>query len=105
MALSDACFHFLEAVEDAARKLAEDARHYSVPPFRYGREADALRRASVRAAEVQDDPEAAALLLRLAAAVMRCHDTPPGSPDVQERRREMEALVELVPPAPGPDDA
>jgi hypothetical protein len=94
----------LERVKDASRKLADDARHYSSPPFRYGGEADALRRASVRAAEVQDDPEAVARLHRLAAAVMHYHDTPPGHPDEPELRREMEALVRLVQAEPGPDD-
>ena len=82
MALSDACFDFLEAVGGAARKLADEAHWYSAPdnPLRYGEEIDALRRACMVVAEAPYDPEAGVRLLRLAASVMRHHDTPPGTP-------------------------
>ncbi len=107
MALSDTCFEFLEAVADAARKLADGARHYSSPdyPLRYGAEAHALRRLSIKAVDLQDDPEAVARLIRLAASVMHRQDTSPDSPELPERQREMDALVRLVLAELGPDDA
>ena len=103
--MSDSCSDFLAAVEDAARKLAEDARHYSSPPFRYGGEAEALRHAGTKGAAPRDDPDAVARFIRLAAAVMDYHDTPPHWPERQERRRAMDALIRQVQAEPGPDDA
>lgn len=107
MALSDCCFEFLVAVEDAARKLADDARRYSSPdyPLRYGEEADTLRRASMSVVDSPLDPDAGVRLLRLAEAVMVYHDTHPSSPDLAERQREMEALVSLVQSELDPGDA
>jgi hypothetical protein len=37
MALSDACFEFLEAVSTAARRLSVAVEEYGQPPFDYGR--------------------------------------------------------------------
>ena len=34
--------------------------------------------------------------LRLAASVMRCHDTPPGVPESSERRAELATLIRLM---------
>lgn len=98
MALSDACFEFLDAFGEAARKLAEEVHWYSAPdnPLRYGEEIDALRRACVAVAETPYDPEAGVRLLRLAASVMRHHDTPPGAPAAAEREAEMMELVRLL---------
>jgi len=54
MSLSDACFDFLSAVNrarssddlrSAARELQDAVNFYSKPPFRYGEEIDAVRRA------------------------------------------------------------
>src|SRR4051812_9745468 len=94
MALSDSCYEFLQAVGDAARKLAEGARHYSSPdyPVRYGDESGALHRASMSVADTPLIPEAAARLIHLAASVMNYHDSPPGCPDAPELRQKMEAL-------------
>ncbi len=73
MALSDSCFDFLEAVSEAARKLADEAHWYSAPdnPLWYGEEIDAVRRTCMAVVETSYDPETGMRLLRLAASVMR----------------------------------
>jgi hypothetical protein len=107
VALSDSCFDFLEAVSHAARELADAAHWYSSPdnPLRYGEEVDGLRRACMDVVDSPYDPEAGARLLRLAASVMRYHDTPPGSPDLPEQQQEMKALIRLLQSELNPDDA
>ena len=69
MALSDVCFEFLRSVEAAAASLAEAVHHYSAPeyPLTYGSEIDALRKACAAVRAAPFDPEAGALLLKLAA--------------------------------------
>lgn len=98
MALSDVCFDFLEEVGGAARKLADEAHWYSAPdnPLRYGEEINAPRRACMVVAEAPYNPEAGVRLLRLAASVMRHHDTPPGTLSAAERKAEMMELVRLL---------
>ncbi len=107
MALSDSCFEFLEAVGKAGRKLADEAHHYSAPdnPLQYGEEIDTLRRACMAMAETPYDPEAGASLLRLAASVMRHHDTPPGAPSAPDREAETMELVRLLRSNLGTEDA
>jgi hypothetical protein len=96
--LSDACFEFLTAVSDAARKLAEDAHSYSSPSatIPYGVEIDALRRACMRVADQPTDAEAGAHLLRLSISVLRYHDAPPDSPELAERERKTLELARLL---------
>jgi hypothetical protein len=98
LALSDVCYDFLVEFGEAAKKLADGVHWYSAPdyPIGYGEEIDALRRACRKAIEDPHDPEAGALLLRLAASVMRYHDTPPGISDEQKRQEEMAALIWLL---------
>lgn len=102
--LSDSCCDFFEAVGDAARKLADDARHYSDPEWGYDGTADAMRRAALRVADGGYDAEPEVLLLRLAAALVRANFGPRSDPDLPELVREVTALAALVPPEPGPDD-
>ncbi|WP_437276475.1 hypothetical protein WME90_35250 [Sorangium sp. So ce375] len=98
MALSDACFDFLEAVGRAARELAEAVHFYSAPdhPLRYGDEIDALRRACLAVAASPYDAEGGAQLLRLATAVMRYHDTPAGSTASPDHQAKAQNLVNLL---------
>jgi hypothetical protein len=96
MALSDACFTFLESLREAARALAQESAHYAKSPFRYGEEIDALLRAC---GDVQVEPwndEAAIRLIRLARSIMSYHDTMPGSSDESARLDRMNALVRIV---------
>jgi hypothetical protein len=98
MALSDACFDFLQATADAAEALAENVHHYSAPdyPIPYGNDIDALRRACLALRERPYDPEAAAGLFRLVATVMVFHDTPPDAPESAHRETEMKRLIRLL---------
>jgi hypothetical protein len=98
MALSDSCFEFLEAVQEAASKLAEEAHHYSAPAFvsTYGTEVDALRRAAAIVAEHPYDHEAGSRLIRLAVKIGKYHDTVPGHPAEAENKKEMLELVRLL---------
>jgi uncharacterized protein DUF2321 len=98
MALSDACFDFLQATAEAAEVLAEDVHHYSEPhyPIPYGNEIDALRRACLTLRERPYDPQAAAELFRLVATVMAFHDTPPDTPESVHRATEMKTLIRLL---------
>lgn len=98
MALSDACFEFLEAVEAAARELAESVHWYSAPdyPLPYGEEIDALRRACLAVAASSYDAEAGIQLLRLATSVMRYHDAPPVPPGSLDHRAKVRTLVKLL---------
>jgi hypothetical protein len=98
MALSDACFDFLQATADAAEVLAAAVHHYAAPdyPIPYGGEIDALRRASAALRERPYDPASGADLLRLAASVMIFHDTPPDTPERWHREAEMKRLVSLL---------
>jgi hypothetical protein len=95
MALSDACFEFLQATADAAEVLAGAVHHYSDPdyPIPYGGEIDALRRACAAVKERPYDPASGADLLRLAATAMTFHDTPPDAPERQYREVEMKKLI------------
>jgi hypothetical protein len=106
VALSDSCWDFLDAVSIAARMLADDAGRYSSPDsaiqYESG-EAKVLCRASRRAEDLRD-PEDVARLIRLAKVVMNFHDTVPRSPDLPERRREMEAAIRLAGLELGPED-
>jgi hypothetical protein len=107
MALSDSCFEFLQAVAAAAAQLGRDAHHYSDPqnPLRYGPEIDALRRACVAAVDAPYDPEAGARVLRLAASVMRFHDTPSGTDRETSLQAELDQLVHVIQTDLDPDDA
>lgn len=107
MALSDSCFEFLQAVGKAAEQLGHEAHYYSAPdhPLKYGSEIDALRRACVAAAESPYDPEGGARLIRLAAAVMRYHDTAPSAADQEVNRTKLKQLVSALQTALGPEDA
>jgi hypothetical protein len=98
VALSDACFAYLDAVRAAAAELAAEVHHYSAPeqPLRYGSEIDGLRRACAEVADAPYDPEAGARLLRLASSVMSFHDTPPAEPESERRKSEMRRLVRLL---------
>jgi Uncharacterized protein conserved in bacteria (DUF2321) len=98
MALSDACFDFLQATAGAAEALAEDVHHYSAPdyPIPYGNEIDALRRACLALRERPYDPEAAVELFRLVATVMAFHDSPPDTPESAHRQTEMKRLIRLL---------
>ena len=95
MALSDACFEFLETVASAADELARGVHHYSDPeyPVRYGAEIDALRRACAGVKEAPYDPEAGARLIRLAASVMAFLDA---VPDTEQARMRMAATTQLI---------
>jgi hypothetical protein len=96
MALSDACFEFLESLRDAAQALAQQSAHYAKMPFRYGEEIDALLSAC---RDVQAEPwneEAAIRLIRLAGSILNYHDTAPGSPGESARLDRMNALVRIV---------
>lgn len=107
MALSDACFAYLQAVADAAAELGRNAHHYSDPesPFRYDSEIDALRRACIAAAEAPYDPEAGTRVLCLATAIMRYHDTVPGTEPHKLLRFEMDRLVRALQSELSPEDA
>lgn len=107
MALSDACFEFLEAVSTAARELSQSVHWYSAPgyPLKYGDEIDALRRACAAVAERPYDAEAIARMTRLATTVMRYLDAPPDSPQLAEHRREMKSLIQLLQVELEPDEA
>src|SRR3954452_9628308 len=99
MALSDACFEFLETVASAAGELAQSAHHYSDPggPFEYGTEVDALRRACKAFRDSPYDPEAGSRLIRLAGAILSYHDTPPSDSERLFRREaEMKELIRLL---------
>jgi hypothetical protein len=107
MALSDACSEFLRSFEAAAAILAEAVHHYSAPenPLTYGSEIDALRNACARVRAAPFDPEAGALLLKLATSVMTFHDTCPGDEIAATREREMKRLIRLLQEELNEDDA
>jgi hypothetical protein len=96
--LSDACFDFLTEFGEAARKLAEQAHWHAAPDqtIQYGEEIDALRRACLKVAQEPTDAEASAHLLRLAASILRYHDTPPGASEQADRKQEMATLVRAL---------
>lgn len=98
MALSDACFEFMQATAVAAETLAAAVYHYAAPdyPIPYGVEIDALRRACAAVKERPYDPASGAELLRLASSVMTFHDTPPDTPEHLHRAVEMKKLVRLL---------
>ena len=95
MALSDACFEFLESLQEAAQALAQKSAHYAKSPFRYGEEIDALLRACGDAQAKPWNEEAAIRLIRLAGSIMSYHDTVPGSPGHSARLDRMNALVRI----------
>jgi Uncharacterized protein conserved in bacteria (DUF2321) len=97
MALSDACFEFFQSFEAAAAVLADAVHHYSAPdyPLKYGSEIDALRKACAAVRAASYDPEAGALVLKLAASVMVFHDTHPRDEIATTREKEMKRLIRL----------
>jgi hypothetical protein len=107
MALSDACFEFLQSVSDAAANLAEAVHHYSAPnyPIAYGSEIDALRNACAKFRAAPFDPEAGAFLLKLASSVMTLHDTHPREESAATREKEMKRLIRLLQQELHNDDA
>jgi hypothetical protein len=107
MALSDSCFEFLHSVAEGAAQLGREAHRYSDPetPIQYGSEIDALRRACVAAGEAPYDSEAVARVVRLAASIMRYHDTPPGTEPETERRAKLNTLVRTIQAELSPEDA
>jgi Uncharacterized protein conserved in bacteria (DUF2321) len=98
MALSDACFEFMQATAQAADELAASVHHYAAPdyPILYGIEIEALRRTCAAIRKSPFDPELGAKLLRLAASVMTYHDTVPGTAVSSAREIEMGKLVRLL---------
>jgi hypothetical protein len=98
MALSDACFDFMQATADAADALARAVHQYSAPhsPIAYGVEIDALRRACAAVKDRPYDPQSGAELLGLAASVMVYHDTPPDTPEALHRETELKKLIRLL---------
>ena len=96
MALSDACFEYLEAHAAAAAALAKMVHQYAAPsnPLRYGAEMDVLRRACAAVSDAPYDPVAGSHLIELASAVMRIHDTPPGA--VAQRTTDMQRLISVL---------
>jgi hypothetical protein len=96
--LSDSCSEFLSTFAEAARKLAEHAHWHSSPDhtIQYGFEIGALRRACIRVADEPSDAEAGSRLLALVTSVLRYHDTPPDSPELDERERKMLELARLL---------
>ncbi|MDJ0450502.1 hypothetical protein [Methylocystis sp. JR02] len=107
MALSDSCFEFLHSVEEAARTLAEEVHYFSAPdyPIEYGVEIDALRQACLKARATPDNPDAIAALMRLAASVMKFHDTPPIGEASDAQKKEMLQLIRLLQGDLGEEDA
>lgn len=98
MALSDACFEFVQDFAEAARKLAEHTHFLSSPDWLvpYGFELDALRRMAATVSANPSDPEVGAYLLKLAIAVQKYHDTLPEIPESDARRAEMNELVRVL---------
>src|SRR4051794_23725196 len=98
MALSDACFEFLQDFGEAAEKLAKHTHTLSSPDWvvPYGFELDALRRTASAVSADPSDPEVGGYLLKLVVAVQRFHDTPPGVPEEDARRTEMRELVRVL---------
>jgi hypothetical protein len=96
MALSDACFKFLESLKEAAQTLAQDSAHYAAPPFHYGEEIDALLCACDDLRATPWNEEAALRLIKLAGSVMSYHDTVPGTFEGLARLDRMNALVGIV---------
>ena len=107
MALSDACYEFIQDVDAAARRLAKAVHWYAAPnnPIGYGEEIDALRRSCAKVNASSLDPEARAELLRLAVAVLKFYDTPPDVPEHQQHQAEMTALIRLLQSNLGVEDA
>jgi hypothetical protein len=98
MALSDACFEYLEAHGAAAAEFAKMIHHYSSPddPLRYGAEIDALRRACSAVADAPYDPVAGSRLIELASSVMRFHDTPADASIAIKRMADMRRLIHIL---------
>lgn len=98
MSLSDVCFDFLVSVSDAAEELAKGVHWYSQPgyPISYGEEIDALRRACLALTQSPYDGEKGAHLVRLAASVLRYHDTPPDVNKYESYKSHIEQLTQLL---------
>ena len=96
MALSDVCFDFTQAIVAASKRLQEDADWYVDSVLNYGEELQALRKACLDVQTEPWNPESAVVLIRLATSVMKYHDTPPGNPDENKRRSEMDHLIILL---------
>jgi hypothetical protein len=98
MALSDSCFDFLTKVSEAAGRFAVEAHHYSAPdyPIAYGPEIDALRRTAAIVRDHPYDAEAGARLLKLASRIGRALDTPPGFPETDAPKNEVDELIRTL---------
>lgn len=98
MALSDICFDFLSAVNEAAKELAKDVHWYSQPeyPISYGEEIDVLRRACLSFTQSPYDGIKGAHLVRLAAAVLNYHDAPPELKKIETYKSQTEQLTKLL---------
>lgn len=79
MSLSDDCFEFIQAVGDAATKLAREARRYTDAdyPLHYGGELNDLILAAEAVAKNPADAVAVQALAFRAEAIREFHDTPP----------------------------
>jgi hypothetical protein len=96
VALSDACFDFMDTVRSATRELARAVEQYAKSPLDYGNVVDALRRACAEVADARWDPEAAVRVIRLATSVLAYHDTLPDDPALAERQAQMARLIEIL---------
>ena len=96
MALSDACFDFIQAIVTASEQLKDDLEWYADSIFDYGDELPALQKACQGFQAEPWNAEAAMVLIRLATSVMKFHDTPPGNPEEDKRRAEMDRFIMVL---------
>jgi hypothetical protein len=98
MSLSDACFEFLQAVENATDKLSNQAHYYGAPdyPIQYGPEVDALKRMAATVAEHPYDDMAVKRLVELATSVGPALDAPPDNAQFEAREAEVRRLVRII---------
>lgn len=107
MALSDACFEFLNSICEAAEVLSK-AVHYNSNPAnakKYGAEIDSLRRSCAAMADSPYDPDVGARLIRMAGSIITYQDTPPGTAASAEREGELKKLIRLLEEVVGDDEA
>lgn len=100
MAMSDSCADFLTKVGDAAEELAKAARGYAAWDAQTRLDADPIRRAAERAAATPTDPEAVALLARLARLKVDVEFGPQTAAETWAARRKLNELAASVPPDP-----
>jgi hypothetical protein len=98
MALSDSCAEFIQAIEEAARKLSEDAHHYGAPdyPIKYGLEVETLKRAAMEVVECPVNAPAVGALVAVAAKVGVYLDAHPDDPELERKRAAVERVVNLL---------